>query len=618
MCGICGIYSSWSKNELHQIEKMNMSLQHRGPDANATYFSDFCSLGHTRLSIIDLSSNANQPMFSQNQRFVTVFNGEIYNFEEIAKELPNFTPRTHSDTEVITEAFALYGPCFVSKLNGMFAIAIFDTQDKKLFLFRDRIGKKPLFYFFDGEHFAFASEIKALLQNDYIKSKIIINYKSINSFLHLGYIPQPETIYNNIFKFPAGYSAKVSPFKMEMNCYWDVKNKITSNYIDNEEEALQTLDSLLNDSVKKRLISDVPYGTFLSGGIDSSIVTAIAAKNAPDKLKTFSIRFESAKHDESIYARKVAEYLQTEHHEFTVTEQQAKEFIPQLIDIYDEPYADSSAIPTLMVSKLAKSNVTMTLSGDGGDELFWGYGAYHWAERLHKPLFQYFNKPISGILSLGDNRKQRAAKLIDFDNREKIHQHIFSQEQYFFTEKEIKSLLNNDIYESINIMNKYEGFSRDLSPVEVQSLFDIEAYLKDDLMVKVDRAAMHFALETRVPLLDYRIVEFAINLHPKLKINNGQSKYLLKKLLYKYVPEEYFQRPKWGFSIPLDKWLKEDLKFLVDQYLSDEIILKHNIVNLKEVKKLLELFYKADKQYLYNRIWLLIVLHIFLEKHNNG
>jgi len=618
MCGICGIYAPTIKNEKQQIEQMNLCLIHRGPDAKDTYYSDYCQLGHTRLSIIDLSSNANQPMLSHNKRFITVFNGEIYNYKEVAKDIPQYSPITHSDTEVILEAFALYGDCFVNKLNGMFAIAIYDTQNNELYLFRDRVGKKPLFYFYDEVYFAFASEIKSLLQNDYVKSKTSTNYKSIKSFLHYGYIPQPETVYNFIFKFPAGYSAKVSENRMQMNCYWKAESKISTNYISNEAEALKTLDDLLNDSVKLRLVGDVPYGTFLSGGIDSSIITAIAAKNSPEKLKTFSIRFENAKHDESIYSRKVSEYLHTEHHEYTVTEQTAKELIPEIINIYDEPYADSSAIPTLMVSKLAKETVTMALSGDGGDELFWGYGSYRWADRLNNPFFNYFGKPISRLLSYGNNKQQRAAKLFDFNDRSKIQQHIFSQEQYFFTEKEIKSILNKDIFESLPILFKYDKCKRKLTPVEIQSLFDIETYLKDDLLVKIDRASMHYALETRAPLLDYRIVEFAINLSPELKINKGQSKYLLKKLLYNYIPQEYFQRPKWGFSIPLDKWLKTDLKPFVKQYLSDDIILKHNVVNINEVKKLLNLFYNEDKQYLYNRIWLLLILHLFLEKQNYG
>ena len=616
MCGICGFYSSSKIFSRNDLENMSKSIAHRGPDAEGFFYEGNVGLGHRRLSIIDLSNAANQPMISHNGRYIMIFNGEVYNFKEIENELRrsncDLHLKTSSDTEIILEAFSFWGNNFVQKMNGMFAIAIYDKLNNSLHLFRDRVGIKPIFYFWDGENFAFSSELKALKQIGFIKKNISINYTAINEYLHIGYIPQPNTIFQNIYKFPSGSYANLNNNNLIFHNYWNIEDKLRNEILTDEIQAKQQLKDLLISSVKYRMISDVSFGTFLSGGIDSSLITAIAQSNSNEPINTFNIRFVDSKHDESQYAKNIARYLNTNHHEYTVTEKDAIKFIPELLNIYDEPYADSSAIPTLLVSKMAKQNVTMTLSGDGGDELFMGYGAYRWAERLNNPLIKAFRKPAQLVLSNLSNKYRRASKLFNYENTENIRSHIFSQEQYYFSRNEISNLLKKDFYREILLKENIENLSRVLSPSEKQSLFDFNYYLKDDLLVKVDRASMFFSLETRVPLLDYRIVEFAYNLSPQLKYKNNISKFLLKEVLFDYVPAKYFERPKWGFSIPLEKWLNNELSFLIDEYLSTENISKTNIFNFDYIFNIIEQYRKHNRKYNYNRLWELIVIQKFL------
>ena len=632
MCGICGFYSSSGVFSENDLRKMTSSLAHRGPDADGVFQEGSVGLGHRRLSVIDLSQAANQPMVSHNERFVIVYNGEVYNFKEIEKEfriqtlpaLPTgqaggrqdseFRMKTSSDTEVILEAFTFWGVDFVHKLNGMFAIAIYDKAENSLFIFRDRVGIKPLYYYWDGQNFAFASELKALKQSGFIRKNISANPVAINEYLHLGYVPEPHSIYQNIYKFPSGSFAKINKDGLEIKSFWTIEDKIKPHSLNNEQEAFCQLKELLVSSVKYRMISDVPFGTFLSGGIDSSLVTAIAQSLSAEPVKTFNIRFAESAFDESPYARAIAAYLGTNHHEYTVTEKDAIELIPVILDIYDEPYADSSAIPTLLVSKMARQNVTMTLSGDGGDELFMGYGAYNWAQRLKNPFVKALRKPAHLLLSNMSNKYRRVSTFFDYENEVSLKSHIFSQEQYLFSRKEVRSLLIPDFYREILLKESYTNLPRKLNPAELQSLFDLNYYLKDDLLVKVDRASMHYSLETRVPLLDYRIVEFAYNLSPDIKYRNGISKYLLKKVLYNYIPSAYFDRPKWGFSIPLKKWLKSDLSFLIDEYLSAKAVNETGFLHAEKVASLIKQFRVDNKNYLFQRLWELIILQNFFQK----
>ncbi|TVR77564.1 MAG: asparagine synthase (glutamine-hydrolyzing) [Chitinophagaceae bacterium] len=622
MCGLAGVVDLEQKLNLSTEDWKSISacIKHRGPDADGLYTENGFSLLHRRLSILDLSEQGNQPMHSQCNRYVIAYNGEIYNFNEILSELkeerPQFAPKTTTDTEIILEAFACWGKEFISKCNGMFVFAIWDKQKQTLFLFRDRLGIKPLYFYHQDGLLVFASELKAI-------KKILgekcgnISREAVNAFLHLGYIPEPLSIYSKVQKFPSGEMAEYKNKKLDFVSYWKPEERVTEEILTDESEAKTKLHELLESSVKYRLISDVPFGTFLSGGIDSSVVTAVASKLTSKPLNTFSIGFKEQSHNEAEYAAKVAKHLGTRHHEFIVSQKDVQQLVPDIIDVYDEPFSDSSAFPTMLVSKLAREHVTMTLSGDGGDELFMGYGAYKWAGRLQNPILKLLRLPIRQILSRGNNRQKRAAHMFYFPDEKHMPSHIFAQEQYLFRREEIEDILLPDFQSDFQLKENFTETSRKLTTEENQALFDLKNYLKDDLLVKVDRASMRYSLETRVPLLDYRIVEFAINLSPELKIKNKSSKYLLKQVLYNYVPEELFKRPKWGFSIPLIHWLKDELRFLIDDYLNEKVITSAGFVKYNKVDVLKKRFLSGE-DYLYNRLWLLIVLHKWWKEAYNS
>ncbi|MEY2830415.1 MAG: hypothetical protein RIQ33_2273 [Bacteroidota bacterium] len=626
MCGIAGYFSTHQSFEKNELENITNSMPHRGPDATGLYWNEqqTCGLGHRRLSIIDLSTAANQPMYSHCKRYVMVFNGEVFNYQSIATQLQNehqkkfgskieFT--TTSDTEVILEAFCFWGNDFVHQLNGMFAIAIYDTQTHELFLFRDRLGVKPIYYYHHNNVLVFGSELKAVLQFSIVNNKVDIDKEAVNQYLHIGYIAEPLSIYKQIKKFPAGAFAVFNKSELRIKYYWKAEDKIEPTTHHNFIEAKLELKKLLLDAVKLRMISDVPFGTFLSGGIDSSLVTAMAQQNSSSApIKTFSIGFKEAKYNESAYAKQVSDYLKTNHHQFIVSEKDAMNMITRMVDAYDEPYADSSALPTMLVSKLAKQHVTMTLSGDGGDELMMGYGMYNWANRLNNPLVSATRKPLSMLMKLMNSKYKRVAELLNYEDKKYLHSHIFSQEQYLFSRKELSTLIQKN-YQSNFVVEYNLKTARKLSAAEQQALFDIKYYLKDDLLVKVDRASMQYSLETRTPFLDYRVVEYCLNLSEKFKMNNGVQKYLLKEILYDFVPKEMFDRPKWGFSIPLVNWLKSDLKYLIDEYLSESAIIKSGLVDYEIVKDLKAKFLSNKFDYLYNRLWLLIVLQMWHNKN---
>jgi asparagine synthase (glutamine-hydrolysing) len=604
------------------MDMMTGALKHRGPNAQNifTNSSNTIALGHTRLSIIDLSTSANQPFHSGNGRYTIVFNGEIYNFLSLKKELIEkygSAFKTHSDTEVIVEAFSIWGDSMVNRLEGMFAIAILDQRANKVHFFRDRVGKKPLFYFQSKKIFAFASEIKSLLQHPDIKKEVTINYKIISTFLHLGYIEEPCTIYSNVYKFPAGYSGEIDlGLVLRSKPYWRIEDKISSEKITSVNAAKSSLTALLNDAVQKRLISDVPLGAFLSGGTDSSLISAIAARHCSKPLKTFSIGFKESKFDESKYAREVAQTLNTDHTEYVLSELQAIDLLETYLKHFDEPFADTSAIPTMLVSQLARKEVTVALTGDGGDELFQGYGAYQWAHRLDSHFFKLFKKPLRAAMMLsGKSRLQRLSHMLDIVGKNKIRSHIFSQEQYFFTQHEIQNNLLKDAHRFKSFQYEDEStLDNKLNSGEKQALFDLQFYLKDDLLVKVDRASMFYALECRSPLLDHRVIEYAFSLDYKLKVREGKSKWLLKELLRQYLPDHLVDRQKWGFSVPLIKWLKKDLRYLIDNFLNDQIIGEMGLFQAPYIKQLKDDFF-LGKDYLYNRLWVIIVVHKWLKEN---
>jgi asparagine synthase (glutamine-hydrolysing) len=612
MCGIAGYYSLNQTLEPSLLKTMTNAIQHRGPDSDGFFNDRTAGLGHRRLSIIDLREVANQPMFSHNDRYVMVFNGEVYNFKELSSQVrvknDSFYYKTNSDTEVVIEAFNKWGVDFINRLNGMFAIAIYDTVEGHLFLYRDRIGIKPLYYYWDGENFFFASEIKALTKVEMIRNKLTINQTAVNHFLNLGYIPSPISIYNEIHKFPAGHRLHINKDIFTLEPYWKVEDKVEFDEFRNYPEAKKKLKYLIESSVQYRMISDVPFGTFLSGGIDSSLVTAIAQNQSDTAINTFSIGFKESKFNESVHAQTIANHLHTNHHEFVVTTKEAQEMVNDMIVSYDEPYADSSAIPSMLLSKMARKHVTMTLSGDGGDELFLGYGSYKWAKKLDSGFYKQNRKLLAYFLSKMKDRHIRVSKLLDFQTGDDLKRHIFSQEQYLFSQQEIGQILKNKDFDNSIIKDDFSDLDRQLSASEAQAMFDLKYYLPDDLLVKVDRATMKYSLETRVPLLDYRIIEFALNLPEKFKQKGDISKFILKETLYDYLPKSYFERPKAGFSIPMNDWLRTDLKYLIDDFLNEPLIMEAGFVNYDVVKDLIQRW-TLKEPHLYNRIWTLIVLH---------
>lgn len=610
MCGIVGYFTPSIDLFEDHLREVTKSLEHRGPDAEGFFTEGQVGLGHRRLSIIDLSTAANQPMVSADQRYVIVYNGEVYNFREIAKDL-KITLKTRSDTEVLVEAFAQWGQEFVHRLNGMYAIAIYDRTDKKLYLFRDRMGIKPLYYFWDGTHLVFSSELKGLLINPWIKKQVSFNREAVPYYLHLGFIPQPISIYKSIYKLENGHFLCVANGRLKKEVYWQPETELEQPVIHQMAEAKALLKKTLVGAVERNFISDVPVGVFLSGGIDSSLVTGIAQSLHEQPVKTFSIGFKEAPVDDAKYARSIAEYLQTDHHEFILSHQDSIQLLDGIYDIYDEPLAFNSALPSLLLASKTKEHVTVALSGDGGDELFLGYGHYTWAKRMRYLKNKTFRSIIAALLSTGNNRMKRAATLFRYGKGDDIITHIFSQEQYAFSREEIAKLLANTISDQITLKTTVDS-TRQISAMEKQALFDLRYYLSDGMLLRMDYAAMKHSLEVRVPLLDHEVVSCALSISPKLKYQRGIQKFVLKEVLYDFIPKHYFDRPKWGFAIPLNKWLKNELAYLIDDNLNPSVIAQFGLLDIKEVDVLLN-NYKRGHDYLFQRIWLLILLHKFLK-----
>lgn len=609
MCGITGFAGGETAKIENDLRKSVQALQHRGPDAGGVFILQEANvgLGHRRLSIIDTDARSDQPFHSADKRFSLVFNGEIYNYKEIIAEL-GYTPFTESDTEMIPEAWRRWGPDCVKRFNGMFAFALYDHEAQTLYLARDRFGKKPLFTAEIDGILYFASELKGLMQYSAVQyMRRELSHSAMASFLHLGFIPEPETIYRHIRKFPAGSTAEFRNGELLYSTYWQPEELYEQRSGLSVAEAHLEFNRLMERSVAYRLISDVPYGSLLSGGIDSSLVTAIAREKAAGRLKTFTIGFKENAYDESLYAREVADFLGTEHHEYILEEREALEYIFRIPEIYDEPYADSSAIPTLLVSKMAASEVKMVLTGDGGDEMFLGYGSYHWAKRMANPFWYTLRKPVSMVLHTQDDHKKRAGDVFGY-SKGSLQSHIFSQEQYFFSLPELDRLLRDPADPQPSFLFEQE------EAIQRQNAFDLRYYLKDDLLVKTDRASMHFGLEMRSPFLDKDLAAFALSLPVEMRMENNMLKGFLKKALYERIPESYFNRQKRGFAIPLKKWLQTDLYVLVEKYLSKEALETTGVLNPVMVREILHAWkHGADR--LYNRIWAMILLQQFLMKN---
>ncbi|EDM22991.1 asparagine synthase (glutamine-hydrolyzing) [Caminibacter mediatlanticus] len=627
MCGIVGFINKEKRFDV--LNNMLLIQNYRGPDDYGLYFDNGVHLGHNRLSILDLSDAGHQPFISEDENYVIVYNGEVYNFKQIRKELEKLGERfkSNSDTEVILKSYIHWGiEKSIEKFRGMFAFAIYDKLNKKIILVRDRAGVKPLYYYIDGNEFVFASELKSICQYPFFKKEL--NKNILPYYFQFGYIPAPFSIYKNCYKLEPGHYLEydLNNNRYHITKYWDIDNCYLQEKIDaNEKEILNDLENILEESFNLRMIADVPVGVFLSGGIDSSLVTAILSKKY--KLNTFTIGFDDKRYDEASHAKIVANYFKTNHNELYINETMMLKKIEKLPYYYDEPFGDSSSIPTMLVSELAKKQVTVSLSADGGDEIFCGYSKYFALNKINRlfsnKLKKKFIKLSVNLLEeniveklnelLPSKIKQRNIK--DKFNKFKRAINSNSFEDMFleatsYSDKNIvRSILNIDINKKA--FNKFK-FLPQLSLLENLMRIDYKTFLVDDVLVKVDRATMSVSLEGREPLLDHKISEYLGKIPIELKYKNNQGKYLAKQILYKYIPKEIIDKPKSGFQIPLEKWIKEDLKLLVNHYISKEKIDKEifNIDEILQIKK--EVFNGKVKNL--SLLWFVLMYQMWKEK----
>lgn len=623
MCGIAGYVSLNKRLNQQHLKSMSDKLAHRGPDAEGFYFNDTntdhtVGLAHRRLSILDLSTTANQPMMSHDGRFVMVFNGEVYNFQELQKEkLPDTVFKTHSDSEVILECFARYGTECFNWFNGMFAISFWDTTQQKLTVVRDRFGVKPVTYFYDEHALIFASEIKAF---ENLPIQKTLNIEAIKDYFFLDYIPKTQSVFKEISKLSNGHYMEYTPGEeLKISRWYNLLDKYeVEKKTISLADAIEGFDSLLNSSVKLRMLSDVKVGSFLSGGIDSSLIAAKFQQNAEIPVETFTIGFDVKEYDETQYATRVAQILKTSHHQFDVDEAYCLSQLDAVVDAYDEPFVGPSTIPTLIVCEKARELVTVALSGDGGDELFLGYTYYSRYNQL-KNIYKYSNTPMrymaASVMKKMGLKYNKGAALLEGENEKKLLLHLISQEQQMFSEKEISQLFNCK-YTHQTMLKDWEDV--DAIPIDNKekiSLFDINNYLANNLMYKMDIASMANGLEVRLPFLDYRLVEFSINLPTEYKINGSMHKFLMKKDLERYLPNDLIYRKKWGFPAPISKWLSGNLSYLININLLDKNkIEQQGIFSYSFIENIVNEF-QMGNHYLGKKIWSLIVFQLWYTKH---
>lgn len=589
MCGICGFYSKRDES-LENLIQMNNLLKHRGPDDSGEEIYQVSSeysvgLAHRRLSIVDLSEMGHQPMHSGNGRVSVVFNGEIYNFKSLRNEINDYPFKSNCDTEVIIAAYLRWGLSFIKKLNGMFAIALYDRKEKSLYLIRDRIGKKPLYYYYQNRCLYFSSELKSLMENRFFRKEI--NKDVIGRFLNKQYIESPNSIFKNVYKVRPGEIICFRNGNIDTCQYWDAvkryhqifSKEITIGF----EEAKAILNKKLIRAVQHRLAADVPVGAFLSGGYDSSLICAIAQGILSKPLKTYCIGFEDKKFDEAIYAKRVADFLGTDHTEMYISENEMLGLVREIPLCYDEPFADSSQIPMMLVSKLAKRDVTVVLSGDGGDEFFSGYNIYsklQKAQRLDRKgaILHYLRKiPVIGkkigyslpllYRIVSDERDERIRTQTGINTYiETIHSILLKEGEccYYPVESE------------------YNVMEWDVR----RMLLDMKTYLPDDILCKVDRASMKYSLECRCPILDVDVMEYSYKIPQSYKNDKGNQKKIVKSLAYDYIPKELLDRPKAGFCVPLDYWMRIPLRNQLLDFIDGTFLKKQEIFNVEKTQKL--------------------------------
>ncbi|HNP51331.1 MAG TPA: amidotransferase 1, exosortase A system-associated [Nitrosomonas nitrosa] len=626
MCGIVGLFDTHSKSEIDRrlLGNMNQTQIHRGPDEGEIYTEPGMGFGHRRLSIMDVSGGQ-QPLFNEDRSVVVVFNGEIYNYQELAKELIDLGHhfRTHCDTEVIVHGWEEWGEQCVDRFRGMFAFGLWDRNQDTLFLGRDRLGIKPLYYtMLTSGLFIFASELKALLAHpEFVRE---MDVQAIEDYFAYGYVPEPRTIFRHACKLPPGYTLTLQSGQQlpQPRQYWDVPFQMHDKSMD-ERELQDELIVRLREAVGSHLMSEVPLGAFLSGGVDSSAVVAMMGGLMKDPVNTCSISFSDPAFDESDYARKVAERYQT-HHYVDQVEQDDYDLIDKLASLYDEPFADSSALPTYRVCELARKRVTVALSGDGGDENFAGYRRYRWhmyEEQLRSRLPIGIRRPLFGLLGRlypkadWAPRFLRAKATFEALARDSIEGYFHSvsimgdkMRQRLFSPSFQRDLQD---YQAVEILRDHANKSPTKDPLSIVQYLDMKTYLVGDILTKVDRASMAHSLEVRVPLLDHKLVEWVSGLPASLKLHHREGKYIFKKALEDYLPKDVLYRNKMGFSVPLAKWFRGELRDRVRQSLLGKTLAETNIFNMDFIEEMLDQHQSGRSDYS-APLWTLLMFESFL------
>jgi asparagine synthase (glutamine-hydrolysing) len=609
MCGICG-YVSKKRITEEQLKIMNDTMYHRGPDDSGVEIyagsnDYFVGFAQRRLAILDLSPLGHQPMHSENGRISLVFNGEIYNFLELKEEIRDYEFKTNCDTEVIIAAYLKWGIDMVDHIHGMFAIALYDRESGEIFLIRDRIGKKPLFYWLDGGNLVFASELKPIMKCPGFKGEI--RRQLLPRYIYNQYISAPDTIFTDVYKLEAGSVLRFKDGEIKKWKYWDIKKvyaKLSQDPVKSYEEAKEGLKERLKKSVVSRMIADVPLGTFLSGGYDSSLVTAMAQEFSNEPVKTFCIGFDVPSYNEAEYAKQIASYLGTDHTELYISEKEMFDLVTSIPQYYDEPFADNSQIPSMLVSKLAKNDVTVALSGDGGDEFFCGYNIYKnvWqAQRLQIPGAI---ANAVGQIRIGDGklidrmpfRVRVVAGKRDPETRTQLVSEGYVRAAHaFLTGKETLDVPVNALDYISTDFNLPINEAPVLYPVESlyptndfqvkRMLLDMETYLAEDILVKMDRASMKYSLENRCPIMDTEVMEYSFRIPQKFKYYKGDKKHILKDIAYDYIPKEMLDRPKTGFGVPMDAWLRGPLKEALLDYSNTSFLKKQGVFDPEYVSK---------------------------------
>ena len=642
MCGVVGLWDTRAATTSERLNSvvaaMSRTLVHRGPDDEGQWVdaSAGIALGFRRLSIIDVSPTGHQPMFSESGRFVTIFNGEIYNYPELRAELlQNFsvTMRGTSDTEVMLHGFDCWGvQATIRRLNGMFAMAVWDRTERALYLCRDRLGEKPLYYGGLEKTFVFGSELKSLTAHP--KFQAGIDIEALTGYLRFGYVPTPRSIYKGISKLPAATLLKIKAGSWELapQAYWSMREVVQSadaqRFQGSVEEAAESLRHRLQRTVKSRMQSDVPLGAFLSGGIDSSTIVALMQSVSPRPVHTFSIGFKEESHNEAEDAARVAKHLGTEHREFYVSWAEAMDVIPRLPQLFDEPFSDSSQIPTFLISRLAKQYVTVALTGDGGDEVFGGYNRYRWNKKVwnlisHTPRF--FSAGLGGAITLlspgawdavlGGRQPQGGQKM------HKLARSLRARSEWELYRQ--VSSVSPEPSELVAAEHKGSVFSDPSNMPATAATFveemmyqDTVTYLPDDILVKVDRASMGASLETRAPFLDHEIIEFAWSLPLSMKVRGGTGKYILRKVLERFVPKNLTDRPKAGFVIPIGAWLRTELRDWAESTLDPGKIRELGYLDAHVVQTKWQ-EHVSGKHDWEPQIWNILTLQSWLEHHSH-